>query len=90
MAKLSLYWRRANFDVRYVHKISPKDSDTGDPIRLRYEDVDSRRALGAALRKQGVLTPGQRIRDYREERDGKIVVFPSKSIWHSIILTPQG
>lgn len=35
-----------------------------------------------------VLAANTKLLELRREADGKIVVFPAKSIWHSIILTP--
>jgi len=79
-----------NYSVRYVHKISPKDTDTGPDIRLEASALIDRKALGAAMRNGKLLMSGEAIRHFRVEHDGKVVVFPpSGSIWWSIILTPN-
>ncbi len=36
----------------------------------------------------GLLCRGEKLRELRREADGKVVVFPDRSVWHSIILTP--
>lgn len=77
------------YNTRYVHKISPKDSDVGVALDLAPSDISDRRALGAALRRAKLLSAGDSIRDFRIEKD-RIVVFPAKSIWHSIILHVPG
>ena len=74
------------YDVRYVHKISPSERDTGPAITLSPTDVESKGKLAAALRRGRVLPHGGRIGSYRFETN-RIVVFPQASIWHSIILT---
>lgn len=78
--------------VRYVHKISPSDKDVAGPIHLSAGDISSKKALGAALRKQRILLTGDSISSYRTEAGGKIVAFPrgSPMIWHAIVLTPVG
>lgn len=76
--------------VRYVHKISPRDSDVKGPVTIPAGAFADRKKLGAALRKAGVLDPGAQVRNFRTEGD-KVVVFPSMpgmtTYWHSIILT---
>ena len=91
------------FTVRFIHKISPKDTDVGEPIALPSKDLeqlsswkmDSARPersrhvgtpLAAALRRLGILHKGQRCHHRAENGGRKLVVFPSKSCWHSIIL----
>jgi len=77
------------YNVRYVHKISPSPKDVAGPIELSLTDLASRSSLGAALRRQRILTAGDKIQDFRIEKD-RVVAFPQKSIWHSIILTLGG
>lgn len=73
---------------RYVHKIAPRDTDTGPQASLTKGDLTNRRALGAALRRAKILASGERLTDYRVEAGSRVVAFPAASIWHSIILEP--
>lgn len=73
---------------RFVHKISPKDTDTGPEVTLDTAGLD-RSKLGRVLREARILIKGQRVAHYRIESDGRIVCFPMASIWWSIILTPK-
>lgn len=77
--------------VRYVHKISPRDTDTAGPIHLREGDLKDRKSLGAALRRERIMSKGDPILSYRRE-GSKIVVFPGgrPQIWHAIVLTLVG
>lgn len=92
---------QVTYSVRYVHKVAPSEKDVGPDVTL---DVDrlgrvaafvvaDRRQLGADLRRLGVLLPGARIREWRREATGRIVVFPAlpglSTYWHSVILTPK-
>ncbi len=77
------------YETRYVHKIAPKDTDVGDPVDLSPTDLASKSALAAALRRARILTSGDKVRDFRVEKD-RVVVFPQASIWHSIILHLPG
>lgn len=77
------------YETHYVHKIAPKDTDTGNPVDLSPTDLESKSKLATALRKARVLSTGDRINSYRIEND-RIVVFPQASIWHSIILHLPG
>lgn len=72
------------YKVRFVHRISPSNSDVADPIALSDADL---KQLPAVLRKAKLLLPGQRCQ-FRSENNGqRLVVFPGgSSIWHSIIL----
>lgn len=74
------------FNVRYVHKISPRDSDTMGPVEIPDNSFSNRNTLAAALRKAKVMESGGRLQNFRVEGD-KVVAFPVKSIWHSIVLT---
>jgi hypothetical protein len=76
------------YRVRFVHKISPKSEDYGKDVYLTSDDLKSASTLAAALRATGALVPGQRLREFRVERDGRVVAFPLTGIWHSIILEP--
>jgi hypothetical protein len=76
--------------TRYVHKISPKETDVGEAVDLAPADLTDRKKLAAALRRVGLLSAGEQIRDFRIEKEGRIVVFPKASIWHSIILHLPG
>ncbi|MFI5298182.1 MAG: hypothetical protein ACHREM_08800 [Polyangiales bacterium] len=76
------------YRVRFVHKISPKSDDYGKDVYLTREDLKSTTTLAASLRSTGALLPGQRLRESRVERDGRVVAFPLTGIWHSIILEP--
>ena len=75
--------------TRYVHKISPKDTDVGDAVDLSPTDLASKSALTKALRRSGALTSDGKIDDFRIEKD-RVVVFPKGSIWHSIVLHLPG
>jgi hypothetical protein len=77
------------YRTRYVHKISPSEKDVGPDVELDAEDLATRTTLAAALRRAGVMASGERLRDFRVESGGKIVAFPSKSIWHAIVLMPR-
>jgi hypothetical protein len=80
------------YQTKYIHKIAPKDSDRGPFIRLSSKQIASKTKLAAALRLGRVLDSGARIRSYRVELDGKIIVFltlPGQSTyWHSVVLLP--
>jgi hypothetical protein len=84
--------------VRLVHKISPSDRDTFGPVHFSLSDLESKVAIGKALRRahaeggmRTALAPGQAIKSFRNEAGGKVVAFPSnRSIWHAIVLTPVG
>jgi hypothetical protein len=78
-----------HYETRYVHKISPKDTDVGNPVDLSPKDLESKSALAAALRKSRILPAGGKINSFRIEQD-RILVFPQASIWHSIILHLPG
>jgi hypothetical protein len=76
------------YKTRFVHKIAPSDKDFGPDVILSEEDAQDKKRLGKALREQGVLLAGQQVHGHRKE-GGKLVAFPSKSIWHAVILTPD-
>lgn len=78
----------AIYSVRYVHKISPRESDTHADVELSGNAFADRKALGLALRKAGVLSSGVQVESFRVEGE-KVVVFPRGCIWHSVILTHQ-
>jgi hypothetical protein len=77
--------------ARYVHKISPRDTDVEGPFTIPGNAFSDRKTLGAALRKAKVISSGASVRSFRVEGE-KIVVFPTMpgltTYWHSIILTP--
>ena len=78
------------FSVRYVHKISPRDTDTHADVIIAGNAFSNRNTLAAELRRLGVLIAGARIREMRIEGD-KVVIFSTVSgmtiYWHSVILT---
>ena len=74
----------ARYHVRFIHKISPRDTDVAT-AEIRDEAFSDRKTLGAALRKGGILCSGERLITFRVE-GAKIVAFPQATIWHSIIL----
>ncbi len=77
----------AIYSVRYIHKISPRPTDTAPDIVITDEDIRNRKTLGKAFRDARLLNVGERLRFFRVEDEGdKIVAFPMDSIWHSIIL----
>lgn len=77
------------YDVRFVHKISPRDADVlPEPVQIPDGAFSNRNTLARALRHVHVLGKGDSIREFRVEGD-KIACFPRASIWHSIILTVQ-
>jgi hypothetical protein len=75
--------------TRYVHKISPQETDTGDPVELSPKDLVDKKSLAAALRRAKILLAGQGLTGYRIEND-RVIAFPKASIWHSIILHLPG
>jgi len=81
------------YSVRYVHKVATSNQDIGDDVVLTDADLINNKTLGACLRKRGVLCKGVRVREWRAESNGKIVVFPTypslTTYWHSVILTPK-
>jgi len=82
------------YTTRFVHKVSTSSKDVGPDATLDARDLTDRKTIGAALRKARILIKGGSVRQWRIERDGKIVVFPVcpglSTYWHSIILTPVG
>lgn len=75
------------YDVRYVHKISPRDADVlPEPVQIPDDALLNRNTLARALRHVHVLGKGDSIRDFRAEAEN-LICFPRASIWHSIILT---
>lgn len=79
-----------SYQVRYVHKIAPSEKDVAEnPINLEMTDLATRSTLGAALRRERILSKGDTIQSYRIEND-RVLVFPKASIWHSIILHLPG
>ena len=77
------------YSVRFVHKISPRDTDTA-AVDLPDGAFSDRNTLGKALRAANVLSSGHRVRTFRVEGD-RVIAFPSGScnVWHSIILQAQ-
>lgn len=75
------------YNVRFIHKISPSPTDTKGPVEIPDKAFSNRRTLGYALRFAGVLCRGERIATFRVE-GAKVIVFPQATIWHSIILEP--
>ena len=80
------------YSVRYVHKISPSNSDVGPDVVLLWSDFIDRKKLGKALREGKVIGPGSALTNFRAEggriEDGaRVIAFPRSSVWHSIILT---
>lgn len=75
------------YSSRYVHKISPSNKDVGPNVLI--PDASTKAKVAKALRGARILGSGGMIREMRHE-GGKLVVFPSKSIWHAIILTKVG
>lgn len=57
-------------------------------IALTPDALGDEREFLRCLAAGHVLSAASKLRELRREADGKIVVFPDKSIWHSIILTP--
>ena len=82
------------YTTRFVHKISPSPNDFGKDVELSESDLASKKTLGVALRKAGILMSGGQVREQRVEHSGRVVAFPSvpglSTYWHSIILTPKG
>lgn len=75
------------YSSRYVHKISPSEKDKGPDVLI--PDASTKAKVAKALRSARILGSGGMVREMRHE-GGKLVVFPSKSIWHAIILTKIG
>lgn len=76
------------YAVRYVHRIAPSDADTAPNVALPDNAFSDSKALGAALRKAGLLRRGQRLSGMRAE-GSKLIAFPCASVWHAIILTEE-
>jgi hypothetical protein len=78
------------YNVRYVHKVAPKDTDTGPSVLLSGNVFADRKTLAKALRQTGVIASEARIREYRVEGN-KVVIFPTvpgmTTYWHSVIMT---
>jgi len=91
----------ATYHVRYVHKVSPRDTDV-DTVSLPDEAFRTPETLAKALRSAGKLAKGARIGTVRLEpgatagEPGRTVLFPVcpglSTYWHAIILTliPSG
>lgn len=82
---------RHTYSVRYVHAISPRDTDTHADIMLDAEAFADRKTLGKALRDAGVLCAGARVDSYRADGKSTVHVFPrlpgSTTYWHCVTLT---
>lgn len=81
-------------NVRFVHKISPRDTDVMPaPVVIPDSAFSDRKTLGKALREAKVMLSGCSVTGFRVEGN-KIVVFPCcpglTTYWHSIILTDTG
>lgn len=80
-----------NYNIRYVDKICPKDTDR-DVKPLPDSSFSDRKTLGAALRKAGVLSKGARIQNMRVEGD-RTIIFPIcpglSTYWHAITISPK-
>jgi hypothetical protein len=74
----------APYLARFIHRIAPSEKDVRE-VDLPDTCFADRRTLGKALREAGLLQSGQRVLSFRTEGN-RTVVFPSYSIWHSIIL----
>lgn len=79
------------YHVRYVHKISPRDSDVGR-VALPDSAFSNKNTLASAMRKAGILIKGGYLRSFRTEGN-RVVTFPVcpglTTYWHSIILTAE-
>lgn len=80
------------YHVRYVHKVSPRDTDTAT-VALADTAFADRKTLAKALRDAKIMLSGCSIREMRTEAN-RVVVFPTcpglSTYWHSIILTAEG
>lgn len=79
--------------VRYVHKVSPRETDVlPHALPLPESAFADSKALGKALRGAKILMPGARVRSFRVKGD-RVVVFPTMpgmtTYWHAIILTSE-
>ena len=72
------------YNVRYVHKIFPKDTDRSI-VTIPETSFSDKKLLAKSLRKNSVLPMGVSIREMRVEGD-KVVIFPTKCCWHSITI----
>lgn len=79
------------FEVRFVHAIAPSHRDVA--TKTFWRDLatlaSDRKALAAALREEGVLGKGGRLRETRVDPEtGNILAFPARSAgsWHCIVL----
>ena len=79
------------YATHFIHKIATQSQNFGGDICLTGEETRCPKLLGKALREQGILGKGERVREYRMCHEGSLVVFPpSKSVWHAIRLSPKG
>jgi hypothetical protein len=81
------------YSVRYVHKISPRETDVAPDIELSDDVLAHKAALGKALRACRVLQYREPIQQFRIEADGRVCVFPGNyngitTGWHCIVLSP--
>jgi hypothetical protein len=78
------------YSVRYVHKISPRDTDVGPNIQLPDGCFSDRKLLGKSLRDRKIMMCCASVRTFRVEGD-KVIVFPQcpglTTYWHSIVLS---
>lgn len=74
-----------SYRIRFIHKISPRDTDTIPAVDLPDGAFADRNTLGAALRQVGALCKGERVREFRTE-GARVIAFPARSVWHSIII----
>lgn len=73
------------YRVEFVHKIRPSTQDA-PTAQIPDNAFSNKNTLAKSLRAVGVLCKGQSIREMRVEGE-KVIVFPSRGIWHSITLT---
>jgi hypothetical protein len=81
------------YTSEFVHKVSNKGGYVkGNPVALGYEELHDKAKLNKALILARIQSEGARIRDFRIEANGRIVVFPTmpgmSTYWHAIRLNP--
>jgi len=74
--------------VRYVHKISPRDSDRAGPFRYEPGDLDDVASVRRWLKRHGI-NAAKGARHGRRTAEGFVIFPPRSSIWHSVRIERQ-
>jgi len=83
------------YTSEFVHKVSNPGGkyDKGNSVALGYDELHDKSKLNKALLLARIQNEGARIRDFRIEANGRVVIFPTMpgmtTYHHAIILTPK-